>query len=431
MRIKITLQICVTLAALSPSVSFGMGLLLPDQDASATARGDAFTATADNPSAIYYNPAGITQLSNHQVRVGLYSLTYQTHLRSPNGTETDSKRAYEALPNLYYTYSPPAKPVSFGLGVYAPFGLSMKWPEDSGFRSVAIEGSVTYLTLQPVIAWQIFGGRSRREEAQINNSTENNESRHLDSYNGPSLSIAAGPTFNFGQTELKQGLSPVPDNDSFKFKGDAFAPGFSAGILWQPLEQHSFGLVYRSATTMDFDGHTDTQSVTPAFSLRQDAHAKFEFPQRVTLGWSFRPTPDWNFEFDADWTDWSSFDTVPIRQTKPVPPLVLQWQSSWFFAWGVTRKFGDGWRASAGYIYSMNSAPDAHYTPLVPDTDRHAWSVGIGRETAKWTWDVAYQLTWGTPRTVSGSAVNAAGQSADGRYETIANALSVSVGRKF
>ncbi|MEO6788901.1 MAG: hypothetical protein ABI318_22495 [Chthoniobacteraceae bacterium] len=35
--------------------------------------------------------------------------------------------------------------------------------------------------------------------------------------------------------------------------------------------------------------------------------------------------------------------------------------------------------------------------------------VGLGREMAKWTWDVAYQLTRGTSRTVSGSAVTSAG----------------------
>lgn len=377
--------------------------MIYDQDAEASARGNAFTATADNPSAIYYNPAGITQLPGHQVRVGLYSLTYQTQFRSPSEAEAESKRAYEATPNLYYTYSPTDKPLSFGLGVYAPFGLSMKWPENTGFRSVALEGRVTYLTLQPVVAWRVH----------------------------PTLSVAAGPTLNFGQTDLKQGLSPFANNDSFRFKGEAFAPGFGVGVLWQPLEKHSFGVVYRSATTMDFDGHTDTESVTPAFSLRQDARAKFEFPQHLTVGWSFRPTTNWNFEFNADWTDWSSFGSVPIRQATPVPPLVLNWESSWFFAWGVTRKFGDGWRASAGYIFSENSVPDKSFNPLVPDTERHAWSVGIGRETKKWTWDVAYQLAWGTPRTVTGSAVTPAGQSADGRYEWWSHALSVSVGRKF
>ena len=165
--------------------------------------------------------------------------------------------------------------------------------------------------------------------------------------------------------------------------------------------------------------------------MRQNAHAEFEFPQEVTVGWSWRLTPEWNLEFNANWTDWSSFGTVPIRQATAVPPITLNWASSWYFAWGVTRQFDGGWRASAGYIFSQNSVPSAHFTPLVPDTDRHAWSVGVGRDFGKWSWDVAYQLTRGTPRTVSGSAPSLAGQSSDGRYDWWSHALSVSVGRKF
>jgi long-chain fatty acid transport protein len=46
----------------SSTIAFADGFRLPDQDAFATARGEAFAATADNASAIYYNPAGITQL---------------------------------------------------------------------------------------------------------------------------------------------------------------------------------------------------------------------------------------------------------------------------------------------------------------------------------------------------------------------------------
>ena len=52
------------------------GFRLPDQDAFATARGEAFVATADNPSAIYYNPAGITQVEGNNLRVGLYGIYF-------------------------------------------------------------------------------------------------------------------------------------------------------------------------------------------------------------------------------------------------------------------------------------------------------------------------------------------------------------------
>ena len=48
--------------------SYAIGFLLPNQDATAIGRGNAFAATADNPSAIYYNPAGISQLPGNQPR---------------------------------------------------------------------------------------------------------------------------------------------------------------------------------------------------------------------------------------------------------------------------------------------------------------------------------------------------------------------------
>ena len=60
-----------------------VGLRLPNQDPEAIARGNAFAATADNLSAIYYNPAGITQLEGDQVRAGLYLISANTKYTSP------------------------------------------------------------------------------------------------------------------------------------------------------------------------------------------------------------------------------------------------------------------------------------------------------------------------------------------------------------
>ena len=115
----------------------------------------------------------------------------------------------------------------------------------------------------------------------------------------------------------------------------------------------------------------------------------------------------------------------------PVPPLVLDAHDSWSFAWGVTRYFGDGWRASGGYAFSESLIPEQHFNPLFPDTDRHVWSAGIGQSKGRWSWDGAYQFTLGAARTVNGSAVTAAGQSADGRYESMNHALTATVGVKF
>src|SRR5690349_20909073 len=65
--------------------SSAIGFRQPNQDPEAIARGNAFVATADNPSAIYYYPARITQLEGQQVRVGIYAVSTGNDYTSPTG----------------------------------------------------------------------------------------------------------------------------------------------------------------------------------------------------------------------------------------------------------------------------------------------------------------------------------------------------------
>ena len=62
--------LALALALVSTVQIRAVGFRLPNQDPEAIARGDAFAATADNPSAIYYNPSGITQMPGMNLRVG-------------------------------------------------------------------------------------------------------------------------------------------------------------------------------------------------------------------------------------------------------------------------------------------------------------------------------------------------------------------------
>src|SRR5258708_8519820 len=80
-----------------------VGYRLPNQDPEAIARGNAFAATADNPSAIYYNPAGITQLEGQQISGGIYAVSAGPTHTSPTPTTTNTHSDFHPLPQLYYT----------------------------------------------------------------------------------------------------------------------------------------------------------------------------------------------------------------------------------------------------------------------------------------------------------------------------------------
>ena len=402
---RATTLLLIGLAGLVPSSLFGLGIRIADQDPFATARGEAFVATADNPSAIYYNPAGITQLDGQHFRYGIYAIHLQSQF-SGGGVNKDTKSEFQAVPQFYYTLKPKDWPVTFGLGVYSPYGLGLEWQQSVPFRTLAKEGRILYVTINPVVAWQVT----------------------------PTLSIAAGPTLNYSEAFLSRGVVPggsLGYQDIFKFRGDDTTAGFNLGLLWRMHEQLSLGVTYRSATTMDYSGGSHVYLPPPvSVDARQSAHASFDFPQNVVVGLSYRPTPKWNFEFDVDWTDWETLNTVTLKQASGNLPLVFNWTSSFFYEWGVTRYFDNGFWVSGGYIYSQNTVPESTFNPIVPDSDRHIFSFGCGRKYKRFSWDVAYQLAYGPPRTINNPAA-APNAAANGQYEFISHALTGSIGYRF
>lgn|ERR1043166_3147569 len=389
----------VALGCTVPTCGFALGIRLFDHDAFATARGDAFVATADNPSAIYYNPAGITQLEGHNARGALNVVNMDSEFDGRGTRDVSTRDQFIPLPGFFYTYSPTNFPLSFGAGYYMPFGFSIDWPKNGPFRTVTAHGKLQYHTLNGIVAWQAT----------------------------KTLSIAAGPTLNYSYADLRRGI--FSSGDQFKFTGDDFTLGASAGLLWQPATKHSFGVSYRSPTTLDLEGKSS--AVPSSYGIpKQDASVRLPLPQVITGGYSYRPTPQWNLEVDLDWTDWNRVNTLSLKQGNPPGPITLplNWQSSFAVEFGVTRYFDNGLHLSAGYIYLENSVPTKTFSPLVPDQDLHVFSAGIGGQHKKLSWDATYQVTTGLGRDVSGSAY---GPTVSGHYTFVAHQLSLSLGYHF
>ncbi len=384
--------------AAGPSTVFGLGLAVPDQDAFATARGNAFVATANDPSAVFYNPAGISQLEGFNVSLGAYGIDWRDRYSSAAGS-VDSKTIFDAAPQVFSTINLLKDRLTFGVGIYSPYGLRSEWPTKAPFLQDGETGQITYARAAGTLAWQIT----------------------------PSLSVAAGPNFDYSEADIKEFATPVPFLPGFvnHFRGRATSVGYEAGILFHPGDQHYFGLTYRSATEMNYNGHATLPVVPFLANPNIAASADFHFPSTLVFGYSFRPNEKWNFESDLNWTDWSTLKTVPVV---PLPEaLGFGWKPSWMLDFGATRYLGDNWRVSGGYMYSENTVPDANFNPLVPDSDRHIFSLGVGKKCGSFTWDAAYQLGWGPARSVGGDTF----ASADGKYQFLSHALTINVGYHF
>jgi long-chain fatty acid transport protein len=387
----------VTLVCASASVALASGTRVGFKDAFATGRGNAFVATADNPSALYYNPAGITQLAGTQVSVNLYSVSVSSDYRGAGGTASLDDGAVN-VPALYATWKPADSPWAYGFAVYAPFGLETEWPAGSPLRTFALKNEQEFRTYNFTGAWQI----------------------------SPEFSAGLSLTYNQVSTDLRRALGFLAPNDLFRFEGDGDALGANLGFLWKVNERHQLGLSYSHRTKVKLKG---TSSTIPLIAS-ETASATFEFPEVLIVGWSWRPTPEWNLEVNLDWTNWDRLKTVVINKPSGATPLAFNWESGLFYELGATRTFGDFY-ASAGYCLTENSTPDATYTPAVPDSDRAFYSLGAGYRGQQFTVDLAWHYGDGGDRRVTGSPPSLIGATADGTYKNSLNAFSLSVGLKF
>jgi long-chain fatty acid transport protein len=394
--IRCLLAVC--LLAATPA-TFASGFRLPNVDPDAVARGDAFAATADNPSAIYYNPAGITQIEGTSLRVGTYAISLDYRFTSATAGTARTDNSLQAIPQVYFTHSFSNAPLSIGLGIYAPFGLGIDWGRQSPLDTVGQNDSLLYLTVNPVIAWRVT----------------------------PKFSLAAGPTINYSQVTFQQALNPSGAS-YFKFSGHDTGFGFNAGALWQPLAELSLGAMYHAGGQLDYEGTTTQNLLGPPFAGHSVSTAGVQFPQFAVLGVSYRPTPKWNLELDIDWTDWSSLKNITFLHT-PLgnQTVTLNYRDSFMYEFGATRQLKNGYYASAGYMFWQNSSPDSHYNPLIPDGNLHFASMGFGHHGRRFDWGVAYHFAINGGRTVSNDA-NAA---ANGTYHTFNNAFDVAVTYKF
>src|SRR5438128_9949191 len=107
MNIRFWLLVVVA-ALLTSGAAFGSGSSIFEQGAKAVAMGGEFAATADDPSAIFYNVAGIAQLRRTEVLFGTTAITFSNQFRGdPNdlftaGTQGGLYRAHTFMvPNAY------------------------------------------------------------------------------------------------------------------------------------------------------------------------------------------------------------------------------------------------------------------------------------------------------------------------------------------
>ena len=357
----------VVMTACLPA-SYGAGFGLYEGAARGNALGGAMAGKADDPSAIYYNPAGITQLSGMQVMGGatLIRPSVTVDALTPAGevsTETEDNNWIP--PHLYGTYQI-TDTVWGGMGIFSRFGLGTEFPSDWVGRYNNYDAEIETLTVNPDVA------------VKLNDK----------------LSVAAGVNATYFDLTLKQKIPTTADYDpahdlDLKLTGDSVGYGYNFGVRYEPVKWVAFGASYQSEVDEDVDGTTDLHV------WKTDASGDITLPSEILLGVVFMPTDKLSVELGALRTGWSSYDQLVIKfddpsMLGPESTTLKDWNDVWRYMCGIEYKLTDQFDLRVGYVYDEEPIPGDTVDYLVPANDRQLYSVGCGYHVKDWTFDLSY-----------------------------------------
>lgn len=406
MRKALALLLSIVIGSLAfTSSGFAAGFRLPDQDSTAMGMAGAFVGQADNPSALWYNPSGITQLDGTTVAAGVMTITPVMKHENNDGSTDVSKRTTH-LPVTLFAVHKMNDQVAFGLGITNPFGLSTNWSDTSATSQVATFSKIVSIDINPNVAYKA----------------------------SDRLSFAIGIDYIKLEATMEKLLMGVYN---FSLQGDGYGWGANAGALWKATDRLSVGLSYRSKVKIDVDGTAKVE----AMGLSNSAQTNITLPDLMQVGVSYKASDNLTMNADLDYTGWSSYDKLTVTSDTiyyltgtNTSTEEKQWKNTLTFRIGGQYKLSEQWKARAGFVYDQNPVPDDYFDTRVPDSDRQGITIGGGYANGAMTIDAAYMYLKFKNRTITNSLADDTTMTTtalNGTYTSEAHIVGVTVAYKF
>lgn len=410
--------LAVFLVVGSASGAAAAGFAVLQQGTAAMAQGNAFVAQADDPSAIFYNPAGLMQLKQPEVYFNsVFSSTNRTY-SSAEGSSATAKHEIFNIPAFYGTL-PVHERVVLGLGFFMPFGLGTTWPPQWAGKFLTTMSKLQTININPVVAVKVLDN----------------------------LSVAAGfdvlySKVNIQRRSLRMVVFPILTEIKNDFEGDGIGFGYNLGLLYEPIEGVKFGASYRSEIKVNHRGDLKVSSLDPV-----GGQSNVVFPPSVTWGVAYSRLKPFVFECDVTWTGWSTYKSLNLNLDHPIPGTLpgttlfticqeKNWNDAWAFRFGGNYEIKPGMKARIGYIYDLTPVPSSTFDPTVPDSNRHIFTLGGDTQISRFTLGFAYNYILSENRSkanmlaINGVTLPVAWQ-ANGKYKSDNHSLGFSLSCKF
>ena len=369
-KVLAVLSISAAGIALASASANAAGFYIQEQSVSGL--GSAFSGSVtniDDPSTVYFNPAGMTKVKGIQAQAAAHLLLPSADLNDTGSTQNvalgggaisggDGGNPYSPspVPNGFYTHQVNDQ-FWFGLGVTAPFGLANEYDDDWFGRYDSIETELLTIDIQPSVAFKV----------------------------NDKLSLGAGVNIQYADAKLTNAVSDTAEGVG-TLEGDDWSLGYTLGVHYSPWNSTQIGLSYRSAISHELEGRTKVEG-TASSDFDISGNADLDLPDVATFGISQDVNDKLTLTAQATWFGWNNFEDITTVAEEAIPGLgvsagdgfstiVQNYQTTWAFAVGAEYEHSDEWTFRGGVQFDETPTTDEYRTTRTPDGDRTWLSAG-------------------------------------------------------
>ena len=342
-------------------------------------------------------------------------------------------------PTAGIAYKPPGSKTTFATAIYAPlvagFGSENGNAGNYMGQQVALE-RITYLS--PSIAYEVndhlsVGASVGMSYQAIGMKTDLRFPNELIGMLRMIDEVVCTPfkenqdiitdILLLGMCNTEEGMNPFSRFGQLQVSLEqSLSPSYNLGVLWEPTDDFSFGIVYQSAAKMRLKGkyHIDNakaprelikglmssptgQILAAILGFPNSIPASesglvsmdFEYPAHFQTGIKYKILPDLQVNFDIGWTDyraWNKFKFEFDRQVSALKiakllsenigdaslALPLEFTSPWNFGIGFEYSATDRLKLRAGYEPRTSAIPDNKRNTMIPINNAQLFGLGVG-----------------------------------------------------
>ena len=391
---------------MAASICHGAAFALLEWSARGEALGAGMVARADDPSAVAYNPAGITQLDGYNIQTSSTMVTVQSTVDTRNvydgSWESNSNdREYHILPTAFITAQVSDK-LYMGFGTFTRFGLGVSWDEKWPGRYSTTSAELKCFSGNGSLAYKVTdtfsvaaGVEVITADVTLENTLDATRIFHATGQADTLAAMGLSTTVNDPNTNLL--------DVNHRLEGDATEMAYNLALHYKPSDRISMGVSYRSRVTFKADGKaTFEKSPTvealplPAYLYSTtDFNSEITVPDMLFTGIMYRPIKDLTLEFTTLWTNFSVYKELEFNYDTPaigVDTATIEKNYSDTWRLGMSAEWNvKPWLAlRAAYVYDESPIDKDHTDYLCLDNDRNMFSFGAGYKKNRFECDIGY-----------------------------------------